>query len=75
VVPIIDRSLVLWKLRPEQLPDNPGDMAALSFGFVSQPELLEHLGADRQVVSHSITVLPDGDLLLSLFLERRPPQA
>jgi hypothetical protein len=69
---IVERSVVVWKMPAEQIPTNSGDIAALSMDFSGRPELLEHMGADRQVVSHSLTLLPDGDFLLSLFLERRP---
>lgn len=68
---MIERSLVLWKLPAHQIPTTSADIVALTIAFADKPELLEHIGADRQVVSHTLTPLPDGDFLLSLFLERR----
>ena len=69
---LIERSIILWKMPATQVPTGSGDIAALSIDFAEKPELLEHMGADRMVVSHALTRLDDGDFLLSLFLERRP---
>ena len=54
-----------------QVPTVSGDIAALSIDFAGKPELLDHMGADRRVVSHALTPMPDGDFLLSLFLEKK----
>lgn len=68
---MIERSVVLWRMPASQIPATSGDIAALNVAFADKPELLDLMGADRQVVSHNLTPLPDGDYLLSLFLERR----
>ncbi len=68
---MIERSIVLWRLPAHQVPASSGDIAALAVSFADKPDLLDLMGADRHVVSHSLTPLPDGDFLLSLFLERR----
>ena len=61
----------MWKMPKSQVPTASGDIAALLIDFASKPELLDHMGADRRIVSHALTPMPDGDFLLSLFLERR----
>lgn len=68
---MIERSVILCRMPASQIPASSGDFVPLALSFADKPELLDHLGADRQVVSHSVTPLPDGDFLLSLFLERR----
>lgn len=68
---MFERSIMLWKLKELQILTDGGNVSALRVSFGSHPELLEMVGADRQVVSHALTPMPDGDLLLSLFLERR----
>jgi hypothetical protein len=44
----------------------------MTLPFAERPDLLDHVGADWTVVSHTITALPGGDFMMSMFLERRP---
>lgn len=67
---VVERSIILWRMPAYQVPSASGDIAALTISFADKPELIEHMGADRVVVSHALNRLDDGDYMLSLFLER-----
>ncbi len=71
VLRVIERSLVVTRVSADRMPSSSGDVASLAIDYAGNPELLDHLGADRRVVSHNLTPLPNGDFLLSLFLETR----
>ncbi len=68
---MIERSLIVTKVSADRMPSEIGDVQALDIDYVGNPELLERLGADRRVLSHTLTPLPDGNFLLSLFVEPR----
>lgn len=67
---MIERSVILWKIPADQIPRNPGDLQVLNIDYQSMPLLLEHLGADRQIVSHTLQRQADGCYLMSMFVER-----
>lgn len=68
---VIERSLVVTRVSADRMPSSVGDVASLAIDYAANPELLDQIGADRRVVSHNLTPLPNGDFLLSLFLETR----
>ncbi|WP_445190345.1 hypothetical protein ACTXG6_39615 [Pseudonocardia sp. Cha107L01] len=65
-----ERTLVLCRLPTSQLPADLFDLKVVQFPNEVDPTLVEYSGADQRVTSHTVTVLPDGDLLLSLWVER-----
>lgn len=67
---MIDRDLVLLKMSADDMPI-VGD--ARFFSISSIPEIFQFMGDERQVVSHSLTLTSDGDILLSMFVERERP--
>lgn len=65
-----DLKLVLWHLPSGYVPAR-GEVRALDVDFASSnPALLEHLNGGGRIVSHTITPVAEGGVLLSVFIER-----
>ncbi|MCI1673177.1 MAG: hypothetical protein LKI34_03010 [Bifidobacterium tibiigranuli] len=65
-----DFRLVLWNVPSEKIPSNPLDMRYLDIDQASDPGLVEALNDGWQIVSHTITPMQGGGVLLSLFMQR-----
>lgn len=65
-----DLQVVFWRIAAHLLPQQVGVVAPLNIETASVPGLFEKLNDGWKPLSHTITPIDGGDVLLSLFMVR-----